>query len=166
MKRRSIAGVLFLSFILNIIYCVLIAGIVLLQKDLKLAQGASEEVAGKFSFPTMYVIFAILSILMQLVMVMSFSNSMRFSYPTIWIEGAGCIMFGGGFRVLFHYIPAMEARFSQFGGTAALESREMINQMIQNLDWLFALASACFLVGAGMTICFKKFVRYFVKTRD
>lgn len=164
MKRRTIAGVLFLSFVLNVFYCIAMAGIVILQKDLKLMKGASAEVADVFSIPTLYIIFAVISILMQLVMVMSFSNSMRFSSPTVWVEGTGCLLFGGVFRVIYHYIPAMGARFSQFRGTDALASREMVNQMIQNFDWLFALASSCFLVGAGMTICFKKFIRYFVKS--
>ena len=166
MRRITIAAVLFLSFILNLLYVLCIVGVVLLQNDLKLAQGAPAEIAAHFNIPVMYLLLGLLSILMQLVMVLSFSNSMRFSYPTLWIEVCGCIMFGGVFRTLFHLIPSWEGRFSQFLGTAALQSREMVNAMIKSFDWMFFLASTCFLVGAGMTICFKKFVRRFVKTRD
>ena len=55
------------------------------------------------------------------------------------------------------------ARFAQFAGTAALQSHEMLTEMIDKIDVLFALSSGLFLVGAGMTICFKKFVRYFIR---
>ena len=48
MKRISIAAVLFLSYILNILYVLCVVGVMLLQKDLKLAQGAPIEVAEKF----------------------------------------------------------------------------------------------------------------------
>ena len=168
MKRRTIAAILFFSFVLNVFYLIGVGGITLMQVELKagLYPKADPAAINHFNIPTLYLIFGLITLLMQLVMILSFSNSMRFSYPTLWIEVCGCIMFGGVFRTLFHLIPSWEGRFSQFLGTAALQSREMVNAMIKSFDWMFFLASTCFLVGAGMTICFKKFVRRFVKTRD
>ena len=166
MKRRRIAGVLFLSFIFNIFYALIVVGLMLFQVEIKTAMGIDPEVAAHFSIPTMYLLFCAMSLLMQLVLVLSFSNSMRFTQPTLWIEVVGSIMFGGVLRTLYHYIPDMEGRFAKFAGQVAMDSREVLNGLIKNFDWLFFLASMCFLLGAGMTICFKKFVRYFMRSRD
>ena len=163
MKRITISGVLFLSFIFNILYALVVVGVMLFQTEIKTYLGAEADVVAKFSVPVMYLIFIALSLLMQIVMIMSFSNSMRFTSPTLWVEICGCVLYGCVFRSLYHLLPAWEAKFARFGGNAALQSREMLGEVIQKFDWLFFMASACFLVGAGMTICFKKFIRYFIK---
>ena len=163
MKRRAISGVLFLGFLFNVLYCAIIGVVAVLQEDIKLDHGCAPEVAAQMTFPVMYFLFALITLLMQLVLVMNFSNSMRFETPTLWIEAVSIVLYGGVFRVFYHYIPELDARFAQFRGVDALSSRMALNEIIQGLDWIFALSSACFLVGAGMTICFKKFVRYFCK---
>ena len=111
----------------------------------------------------MYIIFAVIVLFMQIVLVLCFSNSMRFDHPTLWIETVSAVLYGGVFRVFYHYIPELEMRM--IGSVSAVEqaSRYYLYQMIQKLDWVYALGSALFLVGVGMTICFKKFVRYFLK---
>ena len=164
MRRRTIAAILFFSFVLNVFYLIGVGGITLMQVELKagLYPKADPAAINHFNIPTLYLIFGLITLLMQLVMILSFSNSMRFARPTLWIEEVGVAMFIG-FRALYHYFPAMEARFAQFAGTAALQSHEMLTEMIDKIDVLFALSSGLFLVGAGMTICFKKFVRYFIK---
>ncbi|MBO5788839.1 MAG: hypothetical protein J6R42_02720 [Clostridia bacterium] len=170
MKRRAIAVVLFLSFIFNIAYCATMAYVVFMdqtQQKVNMMEKLNMEVdmaiAETFSIPVLYFIFALITLLMQLVLILSFSNSMRFEKPTLWIEVVSIVLYGGVFRIFYHYIPAMESRFALLRGWDGLASRELLNQCIQNLDWIFALSSALFLAGAGMTICFKKFVRYFMK---
>ena len=133
------------------------------QYENKVAAGATPEVAAVFSIPTLYLIFGIITFFMQVVLLLSFGNSMRFETPTVWIEWVSVILYGGVFRVFYHYIPELEGKFSTVRGLAALASREMLNAEIQSLDWVFALASSFFLLGSGMTICFKKMVRYFLK---
>lgn len=163
MKRKAIASVLFIGFVFNLLYVVLMAFKIMGQYDNKVAAGASPEVAAVFSIPTLYIIFAVITFFMQIVLMLSFGNSMRFEKPTVWIEWTSVVLYGGVFRVMYHYIPQLEGKFSTIRGLAAIASRDMLNAEIQSLDWVFALASSFFLVGAGMTICFKKFVRYFLK---
>ena len=164
MKRRAISFILFFSFVLNVFYLLGVLGITFMQVELKagLYPKAGADVINHFNFPTLYILFGVITLLMQLVMILSFSNSMRFARPTLWIEEVGCVMFIG-FRAIYHYFPAMETRISQIAGTTALACHELLTEMIDKIDVLFALSSGLFLVGAGMTICFKKFVRYFIR---
>jgi len=163
MKRRTISGILLLSLLCHLIYSVAMAIIIINQGHYKAEAGASSEVAAAFSVPLMYIIFAVIVLFMQIVLVLCFSNSMRFDHPTVWIETVSAVLYGGVFRVFYHYIPQLEMRM--IGSVSAVEqaSRYYLYQLIQKLDWVYALGSALFLVGVGMTICFKKFVRYFLK---
>lgn len=163
MKRRTISGILLLSFACQLIYCLAMAVIIINQSTYKANAGASAEVAAVFSVPLTYIIFAVIVLFMQLVLILSFSNSMRFDHPTIWIETVSAVLYGGVFRVFYHYIPELEMRMAGSLSAAEEASRYYLYQLIQNLDWVYMLGTSLFLVGAGMTICFKKFVRYFLK---
>ena len=165
MKRRSIAVMLFFSFLLNIAYCAMMAYAILFQESIKEKAGASAEAVAQFSIPVTYILFAAITLLMQLVLILNFSSSMRFEHPTIWIEVVAAVLYGGVFRIFYHYIPALESRMVGSIVGPALESREILNQTIQNYDWIFALATAFFLVGVGMTICFKKMIRYWLNDK-
>lgn len=162
MKRVTIATILLFGLLLNFFYLMGVVFTMLGQEEMKLNAGASAEVAAVFSVPTMYLIFAAITFLMQVVLFLSFANSMRFEVSTLWIEFCAIFMYAGA-RVFYHYIPSLEAKFSLMRGSVAHESKELLNQIIQNFDFLFALSSSFFLVGVGMTICFKKMTRYFMK---
>ena len=162
MKRSTIATFLLLGLCLNVFYLIGIVFTTLGQAQMKLDAGASVEVANTFSIPTMYLIFASITVLMQIVLFLSFSNTMRFEVSTLWIEHLSIFFYAGG-RVFYHYIPSLEAKFAIMRGSAAYESKILLNQIIENMDFLFALSSSFFLVGVGMTICFKKMTRYWMK---
>ncbi|MBP5209693.1 MAG: hypothetical protein J6125_02420 [Clostridia bacterium] len=165
MKRRSIAVVLFFSFLLNVAYCVMVAFAIFYQATFKEKAGASPEAVAQFSIPVTYILFALITLLMQLVLIINFNNSMRFEHPTIWVEVVSAILYGGVFRIFYHYIPALEGRMVGSIVGPALESREILNRTIQYFDFIYALASAFFLVGVGMTICFKKMIRYWLNDK-
>ena len=162
MKRATIATFLLLGLCLNIFYLVGIVFTTLGQAQMKLDAGASVEVANTFSIPTMYLIFATITVLMQVVLFLSFSNTMRFEVSTLWIEYLSIFFYAGG-RVFYHYIPSLEAKFSLMRGSIGYESKMLLNQLIERMDFMFALSSSFFLVGVGMTICFKKMTRYWMK---
>ena len=162
MKRATIATFLLLGLCLNIFYLVGVVFTTLGQAQMKLDAGASVEVANTFSIPTMYLIFATITVLMQVVLFLSFSNTMRFEVSTLWIEYLSIFFYAGG-RVFYHYIPSLEAEFSLMRGSIGYESKMLLNQLIERMDFMFALSSSFFLVGVGMTICFKKMTRYWMK---
>ena len=162
MKRVTITSFLLAGLLLNFFYLVSIGIITLDQASMKLNAGATAEVAATFSVPTMYILFALITFLMQTVLFLSFANGMRFEVSTLWIEFLAIFMYAGA-RVFYHYIPSLEAHFALMRGTVAHESKLLLNSLIADMDFLFALSSSFFLVGVGMTYCFKKMTRYWLK---
>ena len=162
MKRVTIATFLLMGLCLNIFYLMGVVFTTLGQEQMKLDAGASAEVAATFSIPTMYLIFAAITVLMQIVLFLSFANTMRFEVSTLWIEYLSIFFYAGG-RVFYHYIPSLEEKFALMRGTVGYESKILLNQIIENMDFMLALSSSFFLVGVGMTICFKKMTRYWMK---
>ena len=162
MKRVTITTFLLLGLVLNVFYLMGVIFTMLGQEQMKLNAGASPEVAAVFSVPTMYILFAVITVLMQIVLFLSFANSMRFEVSTLWIEFLAIFMYAGA-RVFYHYIPSLEAQFSLMRGSNAHASKLLLNQLIEKMDFMFALSSSFFLVGVGMTYCFKKMTRYWLK---
>ncbi|MFA5562146.1 MAG: hypothetical protein WDA00_05850 [Eubacteriales bacterium] len=159
MKRKSIANVLYLSFLLNLIYCAGMAYITINQCALKLAARVPTEVANMFSIPTLHILLAGITLLFQLVLVLNFSVSMRNEHPTIWIETVGIILFSGILRGFNENLINSASAFALFRGRSAAESIYALNDLLAKIQPIYAFSTGLFLVGCGMAICFKKFIR-------